>query len=105
MCVCVCVCVSQGLEITSVVLAAVILCLEILDVSMWIVGVALRRRLMKKNIPYIPPLYPIPGKHTHTHTHTHAHTQYTELLLLCACELPMQLSDPQKGRRLMYKRN
>mmetsp|Transcript_1453 Transcript_1453/g.3191 ORF Transcript_1453/g.3191 Transcript_1453/m.3191 type:complete len:1024 (-) Transcript_1453:1638-4709(-) len=52
----------EALEIVSIIFACGFLLLEVLDIYMWTVGVYNRRRFMKANPKYCPPLYPIPGE-------------------------------------------
>lgn len=51
----------EALEICSLLLAAAFFILELVDLACWSKGVAARRKLMKANPRYCPPLYPIPG--------------------------------------------
>ncbi|GAX79471.1 hypothetical protein CEUSTIGMA_g6912.t1 [Chlamydomonas eustigma] len=52
----------RALEIASIILAGLFLLLEALDIYIWTEQVYLRRALVKANVKYSPPLYPIPGE-------------------------------------------
>lgn len=52
---------TQALEVSALILAALLLLLEMFDTFNWAHLVYERRQLMKKDPRYCPPLYPIPG--------------------------------------------
>jgi len=52
----------QALEIVSIIFAVIFLLLEFYDLHDWTVQVFHRRDLMKANMTFVPPLYPIPGE-------------------------------------------
>ena len=52
----------QALEIVSILFACFFLLLEFFDLYSWTVQMFHRRNLMKANMTFVPPMYPIPGQ-------------------------------------------